>query len=270
MWEYNNTEELYHYGILGMKWGHRKARYPKSEDRIRYEELKKKSVSQLSTKELNELNNRMQAENNYKRNKKDRSVFNKAVKIAVATGLTVEGLYKTYGMLKRVSKDSKPIVDKIKQKTKSIKHSDIKNCDDFKKYVKSVSNNNKDYLMHYGVLGMKWKNHAYKFKENSKRKLKDYVIAKKLKVGNTKLIRNINNKAFKNGLVRLKNVDDFSKGDVMGTFKLTNKGKKVAIGTATAATAAATAAAILAYEKHKKNKNNKNNNKNDANKNKNK
>ena len=33
MWQYNNTNELYHYGIPGMRWGHRKERYPTSNRR---------------------------------------------------------------------------------------------------------------------------------------------------------------------------------------------------------------------------------------------
>lgn len=75
----NNT--LYHYGVLGMKWGRRKSRTSssgtgskrrsnKSDDYVRAKTLKKKKLSQLSNAELKELNNRMQLESQYKNLKK--------------------------------------------------------------------------------------------------------------------------------------------------------------------------------------------------------
>lgn len=87
----NNT--LYHYGVLGMRWGRRKPssssrittgsrkRASQSEDHIRAKSLKKKKLSQMSNAELRELNNRMQLESQYKNLKKqDISTGKKFVK----------------------------------------------------------------------------------------------------------------------------------------------------------------------------------------------
>ena len=83
----NNTlvekyyNELYHYGILGMKWGVRRNRKaassstsntkPKtkripSEDHLQAQQLKKKKLYEMSNKELETLTRRMQLEQNYK------------------------------------------------------------------------------------------------------------------------------------------------------------------------------------------------------------
>ena len=100
----NNT--LYHYGVLGMKWGKRrgsasssssgsKQRSKKSDDYVRAKSLKKKKLSQLSNAELKELNNRMQLESQYKNLKKQNvSVGKKFVQdVAYESGKQIAAEY---------------------------------------------------------------------------------------------------------------------------------------------------------------------------------
>lgn len=56
--------ELYHYGVLGMKWGRRKSRM--SQDAREAKAIKKKKVSEMSNAELRKLNERQNLERNHR------------------------------------------------------------------------------------------------------------------------------------------------------------------------------------------------------------
>lgn len=66
MWEYNNISnaELYHYGVLGMKWGKRKG--PSIISTIKSKSKPKEDISKLSDNELRQRINRIQMERQYK------------------------------------------------------------------------------------------------------------------------------------------------------------------------------------------------------------
>lgn len=59
------NNELYHYGVLGMKWGRRKARPTSSKTSRRSKKSKNNDLSKMSDAELRQKINRMQMEQQY-------------------------------------------------------------------------------------------------------------------------------------------------------------------------------------------------------------
>ena len=87
-----NSSELYHYGVLGMKWGKRKKSYNISDDSKRVQKIRKKRVSEMSNQELSDVNKRLQLENNYRNLRTQSNAGKKVLTTVIAAGITIGGI----------------------------------------------------------------------------------------------------------------------------------------------------------------------------------
>ena len=102
MQQSKKPNELYHYGVLGMRWGvrRRSARQP-SADSSNVKNIRKKKVSEMSNKELQDANNRIRLEREYKNLTGGKA--KRAVKSFIAGAGTIAGVaaaaktYQKYG-----------------------------------------------------------------------------------------------------------------------------------------------------------------------------
>lgn len=128
MWQYQNTDELYHHGILGMKWGVRryqnkdgsltpkgKKRY--SEDYNETRNIKRKGIKRMSNDDLRKVNNRDSLERTYKNNN---SKVGKTIAIVGTTAGVIGSLNAILKNSPRVVANGKKAVNRIARSGKYI------------------------------------------------------------------------------------------------------------------------------------------------------
>ena len=109
-----NNDELYHYGVLGMRWGRRKSSKStgQSEDSAEAKKIKKKKIDQMSNDDLQKLNRRQELEQQHKRLNPGKIAKGLLIVGAVAAALgTINKLYKNG---KETTKIGKEVVGKYK------------------------------------------------------------------------------------------------------------------------------------------------------------
>ena len=104
MQQSKKPNELYHYGVLGMRWGvrRRSARQP-SADSSNVKNIRKKKINEMSNKELQDANNRIRLEREYKNLTSRTSQVKRVTKAFIAGAGTIAGVaaaaktYQKYG-----------------------------------------------------------------------------------------------------------------------------------------------------------------------------
>lgn len=109
------NNELYHYGVLGMKWGRRKA---VSRDSAAASRIRKKKVSQMSNQELRDLNNRLNLEQQNKELSRKSSKGRTAVKAFIKTAGTIAAVSSAVTIYAKHGKQAYSTIVKAKKLSK--------------------------------------------------------------------------------------------------------------------------------------------------------
>ena len=140
---YNNEQELYHFGVKGMRWGHRKA-VQKSDLRNRYDKAKaeKRNAKKAYNKSFNEAYNRSSNPIPYGMTKKGRAKTNAAWEKAYDDAERSRNAKANYKSVKKERKQALNKAYKDVNKNSSIGYKLATNDAARKKAAKYIVDNN--------------------------------------------------------------------------------------------------------------------------------